>query len=41
MPRGEVQLRVFYDDPAHRPLPDPDPEIPSDARRPTALRLYI
>jgi hypothetical protein len=27
MPRGEVQLRVFYDDPAHRPVPDPDAEI--------------
>jgi hypothetical protein len=27
MPRGRVELRVFYDDPAHRPLPDPDAEI--------------
>jgi hypothetical protein len=26
-PRGAVQLRVFYDDPAHRPLTDPDAEI--------------
>lgn len=27
MPRGRIELRVFYDDPAHRPLPDPDSEI--------------
>jgi len=27
MPRGMVQLRVFYDDPAHRPLSDEDAEI--------------
>ncbi|WP_241995680.1 PIN domain-containing protein [Kribbella sp. VKM Ac-2568] len=27
MPRGGVELRVFYDDPAHRPLSDPDAEI--------------
>jgi predicted ribonuclease YlaK len=27
MPRGEVQPRVFYDDPAHRLVPDPDAEI--------------
>jgi predicted ribonuclease YlaK len=27
MPRGRVELRVFYDDPAHRPLSDPDAEI--------------
>jgi hypothetical protein len=27
MRRGEVQLRMFYDDPAHRPVPDPDAEI--------------
>jgi hypothetical protein len=27
MPRGAVHLQVFYDDPAHRPLPDPDAEI--------------
>lgn len=27
MPRGAVHLRVFYDDPAHRPLADPDAEI--------------
>ena len=27
MPRGGVQLRVFYDDPAHRPLTDADEEI--------------
>lgn len=27
MPRGAVQLRVFYDDPAHQPLTDPDAEI--------------
>ncbi|MGC5054718.1 PIN domain-containing protein [Micromonospora sp. DT48] len=27
MPRGAVQLRMFYDDPAHRPLSDPDAEI--------------
>ncbi|MFI6240929.1 PIN domain-containing protein [Micromonospora sp. NPDC050795] len=27
MPRGAVHLRIFYDDPAHRPLSDPDAEI--------------
>lgn len=27
MPRGAVRLRVFYDDPAHRPLSDPDAEV--------------
>jgi hypothetical protein len=27
MPLGTVRLRVFYDDPAHQPLPDPDAEI--------------
>ncbi|WP_196255730.1 PIN domain-containing protein [Micromonospora sp. WMMC415] len=27
MPRGAVQLRMFYDDLAHRPLSDPDAEI--------------
>lgn len=26
-PRGRVELRVFYDDPVHRPLTDPDAEI--------------
>jgi hypothetical protein len=32
MPRGRVELRVFYDDPAHRPLPDPDAEVIDRAR---------
>ncbi|MGN9914690.1 PIN domain-containing protein [Phytohabitans sp. LJ34] len=27
MPRGAVHLRVFYDDPAHRPLSDADAEV--------------
>ncbi|MFY1595901.1 PIN domain-containing protein [Micromonospora sp. WMMD737] len=27
IPRGAVELRVFYDDPAHQPHPDPDVEI--------------
>ncbi|TCO45216.1 PIN domain-containing protein [Kribbella antiqua] len=27
MPRGGIELRVFYDDPAHRPLSDPDAEV--------------
>ncbi|MEU4602469.1 PIN domain-containing protein [Kribbella sp. NPDC023972] len=27
IPRGGVELRVFYDDPAHRPFSDPDAEI--------------
>lgn len=27
MPHGEVRLRVFYDDPSHRPLADADAEV--------------